>query len=627
MSSTQVGSIHYELGLDTSKFDKAAAGVSSKMQAIGSKMSSAGKTMTLGLTLPIVAGFGLAVKAASDYNETLNKVDVAFKSQAKNVKKWASTSLKSMGLAKASALDAAALYGDMSTAMGLNVKQAAKMSMGLTELGADLASFKNISFERAQVALAGVYTGETEALKGLGIVMTEANLEAFAQSKGIKENMKDMTQAEKVQLRYAYVMKVTKNAQGDFARTFSGTANQIRYTQERVKELSAEFGQRLLPITGQILDKFNRLLTKFSELSPKQQDMIIKFGLVAAAAGPLLWILGGLVSTVGKLVGAVKGLAVLFTNPVFLVIAAVLAVVAGVAYLVYRNWDKIRPVVQGVVDKLKLAWAWFSINLLPTLKLVAAVIAGQFAAAWRDLKAAFNDMMIALRPYMPQLRQAAKVMAIVAAVILGTFVAAIVVGVTALAGMIAMLARVIGWFAKASGAVARASGSIISSLTSLQGKVVGALAGAASWLFDAGVAIVEGLANGIKSRVMAPVDAIGGVLKKARDLLPFSPAKEGPFSGKGWTLYSGQSMMKGLAQGINKTSGLPRKAMESALAGAAFKANITPTSSQSLGDNSVRVYGNININGGQSSSKVVEMLNRNQTLAGLGLATKGVGNA
>jgi hypothetical protein len=60
--------------------------------------------------------------------------------------------------------------------MGQNQKQAAKMSMGLTQLGADLSSFKNISMDRAKTALAGVYTGETEALKGLGIVMTETNL-------------------------------------------------------------------------------------------------------------------------------------------------------------------------------------------------------------------------------------------------------------------------------------------------------------------------------------------------------------------------------------------------------------------------------------------------------------------
>lgn len=352
--TTELGSLKYTLSLDKRGFDKELDQASGRMQTLGGRlnnfsksMSSIGKnltrvggTMTKAVTLPIVGGFGLAIKAASDLEETINKVDVSFKDQAGEVKKWAKTSIKSMGLAQQSALDAAALFGDMSTAMGLNTKQAAKMSTKLVQLGADMASFKNVSFDRAQTALAGIYTGETEALKQLGIVMTETNLAVFAQKEGITKNIKEMTQAEKVNLRYAYVMSVTKNAQGDFNRTSSSTANQIRQTQERFKELSAEIGQKLLPIANRLLIMVQGWIAKFQALSPETQTTIIQLAAMAAALGPVLILLGSLARSLTAIITLAKALRVaiiLLSGPWG--IAATLAVAAAI--LIWRHWNKI----------------------------------------------------------------------------------------------------------------------------------------------------------------------------------------------------------------------------------------------------------------------------------------------
>ena len=120
------------------------------------------------------------VDFASDLTETKGKVDVTFGSMSKVVNDWAKTSIKSMGLAQQTALDSAALFGDMGTGMGMSRKRAAEMAMALTQLGADMASFKNISNDMATTALKSVYTGETESLKNLGVVMTQTNLEEFA---------------------------------------------------------------------------------------------------------------------------------------------------------------------------------------------------------------------------------------------------------------------------------------------------------------------------------------------------------------------------------------------------------------------------------------------------------------
>ena len=122
----------------------------------------------------------------------------------------------------------AALFGDMATSMGYSQDAAAQMSMALVNLAADLASFKNIGIDQASTALKSIFTGETESLKELGVVMTQANLEAYALAEGYTTAYTAMDQAQQVAVRYQYVLANTQNAQGDFARTSDSTANQLR---------------------------------------------------------------------------------------------------------------------------------------------------------------------------------------------------------------------------------------------------------------------------------------------------------------------------------------------------------------------------------------------------------------
>lgn len=280
---------------------------------LGGKIKSVGQSMTMSLTLPIVAAGGAMVKLASDMEETINKVDVSFGSSSQTVKDWAKNSITSMGLAQQSALDSAALYGDMATGMGLSQEKASQMAMSLTQLGADLASFKNISNDVAKTALKSIFTGETESLKNLGVVMTEANLKQFAMSKGIRKNIKNMTEQEKIQLRYNYVMEKTKNAHGDFARTGGGASNQMRMFQENLKELGATFGQYILPYFTKAVKKLNEILVKFNQLSPWAKKAILIIGVIGAVIGPLITIIGSLVMAIG---GINMALLFLAGNPI-----------------------------------------------------------------------------------------------------------------------------------------------------------------------------------------------------------------------------------------------------------------------------------------------------------------------
>lgn len=277
---------------DASDLSRSLAIASKRLESFGKRAKEVGKDLSLRLTLPIGAAAGAAIKMASDMEESTNKVRVAFGQSSKEVEAFAKTSLRSFGIAESSALDMSALFGDMATGMGVSRGEAAELSTALVGLAGDLASFKNINIEEVTTALSGVFTGETESLKRLGIVMTETNLAQFALDQGIQKNIKSMSQQEKIMLRLQYIFSVTKNAQGDFARTSEGAANQMRIFQESLKEVGAELGSVMLPVFTKAITKVNDLLKEFRELDKGTQESIVKFGLLVAAAPPIIFAVG-----------------------------------------------------------------------------------------------------------------------------------------------------------------------------------------------------------------------------------------------------------------------------------------------------------------------------------------------
>lgn len=290
------------------------SGLQSKFKSIGGTLTTVGDKMTtIGKKASILsAATGLMGKqmitAASDYNENLNKVDVAFGKSGQAVKDFAKTSIQNFGLSENQALNAAATFGDMGTSMGLTQAAASKMSISMAGLAGDLASFKNIPVDQAMTALNGVFTGETESLKRLGIVMTETNLDAFALANGFGKTTAQMTEAEKVNLRYAYVMNATKNAQGDYARTSDGTANSLRTFQGSVENLAIVLGQNLLPIITPIVQKMTEMVNKFSEASPNTQKLVVGIMAVITAFGPLMLVAGKVTSTLGTTLSTISKL-------------------------------------------------------------------------------------------------------------------------------------------------------------------------------------------------------------------------------------------------------------------------------------------------------------------------------
>jgi len=149
----QSTSLVVQIKANLKDFDRALDQAVSRAQKAANGMRDVGKSLSIGLTLPIVAAGGAAIKMASDFEESANKVEVAFGGASNIVKDFAKTTLTSFGIAEGSALDMAALFGDMATSMGISQGAAANMSTQLVGLAGDLASFKNIRLDVAETAL------------------------------------------------------------------------------------------------------------------------------------------------------------------------------------------------------------------------------------------------------------------------------------------------------------------------------------------------------------------------------------------------------------------------------------------------------------------------------------------
>ena len=202
-----------------------------------------------------------SINLASDLQEVQNVVDTVFKGSAQEINEFSKTALEAYGLSELSAKKYASTMGAMLDSMQVSDKEMLVMSKTLTALSGDMASFYNLSGDDAFQKIRAGISGETEPLKQLGINMSVANLEAYALSQGITKSYKAMSQNEQAILRYNYLLSVTANAQGDFARTQDGWANQTRILSERFNQLKIVVGDLLINVLTPALKVLNELVS------------------------------------------------------------------------------------------------------------------------------------------------------------------------------------------------------------------------------------------------------------------------------------------------------------------------------------------------------------------------------
>jgi hypothetical protein len=297
----------------------------------------------------LVAALGIVgnkgIELASDLTEVQNVVESTFIQSAKQIDKWADTALESFGLSKLQAKQFTGTMGAMLKSSKITGQALITMSEDLSGLAGDFASFYNLDTEEAFNKIRAGISGETEPLKQLGINMSVANLEAFAMSKGIKTSYQKMDQASQSALRYAYLMEVSKDAQGDFAKTLDTSyANQKRLFSTNFNQKLAEIAAKALPKLTEGFKTVNDIMTRIS--TDKAAD-IVALGVTNIANK-----LNDLVDLTVKLYN--------FTS---------------------SNWSTIEPIIWGIVGAIG-AWKIATIGIATYKGIMTGYKAATEAASW-----------------------------------------------------------------------------------------------------------------------------------------------------------------------------------------------------------------------------------------------------
>lgn len=244
--------------------------IKSSMDKVGTTLKRVGTVVAAALSVKAIVSFGKScIDLGSDLTEVQNVVDVTFGSMNQQVNTFAKSAIKQFGLSETAAKRYTSTMGSMLKSMGLTTELAYDMSTTMTGLTGDMASFYNLDAETAFEKIRSGISGETEPLKQLGINMSVANLEAYALAQGITKSYNSMTQAEQAMLRYNYLLDATADAQGDFARTSGGWANQTRILAMQFDSVKASIGQGLIMALTPALKVINSIIAKLSELSEK----------------------------------------------------------------------------------------------------------------------------------------------------------------------------------------------------------------------------------------------------------------------------------------------------------------------------------------------------------------------
>lgn len=262
------GSVIIDTRMDTSGVQNGVSAIRQSFNGLGSVVKKIGILIGGAFAIRKLAQFGKeCVELGSNLAEVQNVVDVTFTTMSDKVNEFAKNAMTSAGLSETMAKQYVGTFGAMSKSFGFSEAQAYDMSTALTQLTGDVASFYNISQDLAYIKLKSVFTGETETLKDLGVVMTQSALDQFALTNGYGKTTSAMTEQEKVALRLAFVQKQLSAASGDFIRTSGSWANQVRVMQLQLQSLKATVGQGLINLFTPVLKVINTLLGKLATLA------------------------------------------------------------------------------------------------------------------------------------------------------------------------------------------------------------------------------------------------------------------------------------------------------------------------------------------------------------------------
>jgi phage-related protein len=379
---------------DTSDFQRAARSISGETEKLGAKISGAMKAAAVASGAALVGLGARSVQVGVDFNETLSKVNTIFGKNAAAIDSWAKGAAKGFGQSRREALDAAGTFGNMFTQLGIGTGEAAGMSMKMTELASDFASFHNAAPTDVLEAMSAAFRGEYDAVQRYVPTINAAAVEQKALAMGLKGTAKELTAQDKALATNALLTEGAGQAAGDFQRTAGDLANKTRTAKAQIDNMQVSIGTKLNPVLLKAWDGLEGLVSAFAA-APLPVKLAV--GAVAALAAGLvvlnvvqkatiaiqaLFAQGTIGLTIAQKVaaGASKVWAaaqaalnvVLTMNPIGLVVIAIAALVAAFV-LAWRHSETFRNIVKGAFEAIGTA---------------AGAMRDAFSAAWEGIKSA-----------------------------------------------------------------------------------------------------------------------------------------------------------------------------------------------------------------------------------------------
>jgi len=376
-----------KIGADISAFQAGMGKLEGQLKNVGASLKNVGRQMSLAVTLPIAGVGAAAIKAASDVEEMESKFNTVFSTVGGKVRKDLDAFAKATGRSRFALAGMASELGDIIKPMGFTESQAGDMSTTLTKLAVDLGSFNNMPMDEALTRLRGALIGAHENVATFGVIINENTLKQELARMGMDKLTGSAKEQAKVQARMNLIMAQTTDAQGDAVDTAGSFANNLEGLKNALYDLGVTLGQVVLPHANKLVDRLREMVAYVQNLNPDIQRLGIIIAGVAAAAGPLVFALGGITSSFGSILRVLT-----LTMGLFNPWVAGIAAAAAIGVVLYRQWNAVPAVFEEIKRTAKLAFdilvTWWIDN--------RELIIGRIAALWEAIQGAFGAAFVAL---------------------------------------------------------------------------------------------------------------------------------------------------------------------------------------------------------------------------------------
>ena len=333
----------FEQGVDKASqaINKLQNTVENRLTAIGTSFQNIGAKASI-LSAALVGIGAKAFTMAADFQDAMGATEQIFKGSSGIIKDWADNLSTSYGIAKKEAIEHANIMGSMLQNIGgLSEEMAGKTAGNLVELAGDLTAMFGGQTSDAVRALTGALKGNNTMLDNYGMAVNDAMVKAKAFELGLSSGTGELSLQAKQAATLALIWEQTGAAQGQAAREADGASGSMRSLKTEIANLSTELGEVLLPVITPIITSIRDMVSGFRGLSPETQKTMVAVAGVAAAFGPLMLIVGKIITLLPLLktgFAAVTAAIAGITAPVAVVVAAIVAAVA----LIIANWDSIK---------------------------------------------------------------------------------------------------------------------------------------------------------------------------------------------------------------------------------------------------------------------------------------------